>query len=83
MKPSNKQQAVLNFLYGEKAMSKKEIMIGLMVQYWYYCNAEKHFGELLSRMVKSGFIERERKGYYKLKSSTRIKAVDEKQLNIF
>ena len=34
---------------------------------FYYCNEEKHVGELLSRMIKSGILERVKRGTYKLK----------------
>ena len=35
------------------------------VSFSYYCNANKHLGEILSRMVKSGKIERIKKGLFR------------------
>jgi len=32
----------------------------------YYYNTNKHVGDVLSRMVKNGLLERPKKGYYKL-----------------
>lgn len=34
------------------------------VSFYYYCNANKHLGALLSRMVKSGKIARVQKGLF-------------------
>lgn len=32
----------------------------------YYCNGEKHVGEVLSRLVKSGVLERIKPGLFKI-----------------
>lgn len=32
----------------------------------YFCNADRHVGETLSRMVKSGILERHKRGVYRL-----------------
>lgn len=52
--------------------------------YSYYHNWQKHFGDVLSRMVKNGSIERVKNGVYKLKSSG-LKNIekDPNQLEIF
>lgn len=35
------------------------------VSFYYYANEKKHLGEILSRMVKSGKIERVKKGIFR------------------
>ena len=38
----------------------------------YYCNEDKHVGDVLGRMVKSGFIVRIKPGHFKLSESRMI-----------
>jgi hypothetical protein len=83
MKPSEKQLTIMLYLHDKGLVSKKQMMEDLRVEYWYYHNAAKHFGDILSRMVNSGFIQREKKGYFKLVLSNRVTKSDEKQLNLF
>lgn len=72
MKISDKQTVILQTLQDKESMSKSELMEELQVNRWYYANYEKHFGEILSRMVNSGLIDRISKGKFKFKSSKRI-----------
>ena len=44
-------------------ITKKEIVE--MYEHLYFCNAEKHLGDILSRMVKSGLLIREKPGVFK------------------
>lgn len=66
MIPSPKQITIIKFLEGKQPQSKKQMMDSLLVSHWYYHNAEKHFGDILSRMVNSGLLKREKKGFYSL-----------------
>lgn len=65
MKPSPIQQDVIAFISkhgGEVAFSEISAEFGVR----YYTSSEYHVGQLLSRMVKSGFVKRVRKGVYVL-----------------
>ena len=72
MKISPKQTIILQTLQDKDSMSKSELMKELHVNRWYYANSEKHFGEVLKRMVNAGLIERISKGRFKFKSSNRV-----------
>ncbi len=41
----------------------------------YYCNAENHVGTVLSRMVKSGLLERIKPGVFRVEGKKRPKAL--------
>jgi len=45
-------------------MTKRELIKETNILY--YANTDKHFGEILSRMVKSGLIHRPSRGVYQL-----------------
>jgi hypothetical protein len=62
----NKQKQVIQYLI-ENGESKKQDIYKAM-QFGYYHNWEKHFGELLSRMVKNGMVERVSIGVYRVNS---------------
>lgn len=55
----------------------------------YYCNGNKHMGDILSRMVKGGRLVRVKKGVFKLANTDGIKPkmlidkVDPAQSSIF
>lgn len=59
-----KQKKVLSFINESesKQITKKEAM---QLIDDHYCNGEKHVGETLSRMVKSGLLVRVKKGVFK------------------
>jgi hypothetical protein len=84
MKASEKQLFVMRYLFDKGEVSKSRMMEELEVGRWYYCNAEKHFGEILSRMVNSGFIIRAKKGVYKLKETQTSKSyISPDQISLF
>lgn len=60
-----KQQKILEFLMSHETMTKKDAM-GMIDTHFH--NGDKHVGEVLSRMVKRGFITRIKPGLFKLKS---------------
>lgn len=45
-------------------ITKKEIVE--MYEHLYFCNGDKHLGDILSRMVKSGLLIREKPGVFKV-----------------
>lgn len=59
---TRKQQKIIEFLMTHETMTKNDAM-GLIDDY--YCNGAKHVGDILSRMVKRGFIERIKPGLFK------------------
>jgi len=59
----NKQQEIEMYLSKVPCATIDEIYAN--VSFSYFCNANKHLGEILSRMVKSGKIERVKKGVFK------------------
>lgn len=63
MRLTEKQSAILSYLKVNSAISKQEAV--RIIGKSYYCNADKHVGDVLSRMVKSGLLIREKRGQYK------------------
>ena len=63
----DRQKEVAKYLI-EHGESKKSDIYDAM-KFGYFCNASKHFGELLGRMVKNGSIERVSKGVYRINKS--------------
>lgn len=59
----DKQSEVLKYLLSKEVATKKEIYEN--VSFSYYHNWQKHLGDVLSRMVKNGKIERVKPGVFK------------------
>jgi predicted transcriptional regulator of viral defense system len=59
----NKQLEIQKYLSTVPSATIDEIYAN--VSFSYYCNANKHLGEILSRMVKDGKIERVKKGLFR------------------
>jgi len=84
MKASENQLLVMQYLFGKGDVSKSKMMEEMGIDNWYYCNSEKHFGDILSRMVNSGFITRVKKGVYKLnETQTSRSYVSPNQITLF
>lgn len=52
----------------------------------YYCNADHHVGEVLSKMVKAGLFERIKPGHFKVKNINSVRTTgkaDPNQQSIF
>lgn len=59
----NKQLEISKYLSKVPCATIDEIYAN--VPFSYYCNANKHLGTILSRMVKLGKIERVKKGVFR------------------
>ena len=59
----NKQQEIEMYLSKVPCATIDEIYAN--VSFSYYCNANKHLGAILSRMVKDGKIARVKKGLFR------------------
>lgn len=60
-----KQQEIQKYLMSVESATLQEIYDN--VSFGYFRNHAKHLGEILSRMVKSGQIERAKKGVFRTK----------------
>ena len=49
----------------------------------YYCNASKHVGDVLSRMVNLGLLKRVKNGLFECGNKTNKNHQPENQLNLF
>lgn len=67
----NKQLEIQRYLHTVGKATKAEILTA--VPFGYYHNGMKHIGDLLTRMVKNGLLERVSKGVYRNLRSTKIK----------
>jgi predicted transcriptional regulator of viral defense system len=82
MKLSEHQTKIVQYLHGKGEQTKAEIMKNVSIHY--YANSGKHFGDVLSRMVKNGTLERVSKGKYKIKTVNNVRQiVDPKQISLF
>lgn len=63
-----KPQEIQKYLMSVESATLEEIYRN--VSFTYYANHAKHLGEILSRMVKSGQIERVKKGVFRTKITT-------------
>jgi predicted transcriptional regulator of viral defense system len=60
-----KQKKILEFASShEKQITKKQAFE--LIGGCYYCNASKHVGDVLSRMVNSGLLKRLKNGHFEI-----------------
>jgi len=85
---SPKMKEILRLFHKDQELTKAVIVQNCGLEY--YHNAEKYIGETLSRMVKSGLLERVKPGVFKLgkpeakNRKSRVPSVDDgKNLNLF
>lgn len=80
-KATEKQLAIIRFISAKKeAQTKQQILDEF--GHWYYYNASKHIGDVLSRMVTSGFLHRPKRGVYDIGGSKK-ETIDSDQLSLF
>lgn len=82
MKLSEKQQTIIDYIR-EHGQATKQELIPLVNTYFH--NASKHVGDLLSNMVKRGYIKRVKPGVFELggKSNSVPVIVDKDQTRLF
>jgi predicted transcriptional regulator of viral defense system len=61
----DKHLEIQRYLAKKKVATLQQIFNDMEFCRHYYCNGEKHLGNILSRMVKKGTIERVKKGTFK------------------
>lgn len=78
------QKKVLECFNGNRELELSKQDIIKMAGLYYYHNTDKHAGEVLSRMVKSGLLKRVKKGVYTLGGGIKKKTIetDKNQHNI-
>lgn len=75
---TEKQRKIINLLRANKEpMSKSELLKHF--GHWYYYNASKHLGDILSRMVDNNLLYRPSRGYYALGNN----ATPSNQMSLF
>lgn len=83
MKLSEKQEKIIKFIRDNKSITKKQAVE--MLDDYYFHNAEKYVGEILSNMVKQRYIKRVKNGLFELGSlSNQLPGINDKdQINLF
>lgn len=84
MKPSEKQSKILDWAMSNTEITKRKAVE--LIGGDYYHNADKHVGDVLSRMVNSGLLKRIKNGVYALGDGIRktdTEPVPENQLKLF
>jgi hypothetical protein len=84
-KSAERRQVIINICRQNGTVTKKEIVDIAQKGCWYYCNASKYVGEILSTLVKQGHLVRLKAGTFKLGSGARItsQVEDPKQISLF
>lgn len=71
-KVGTQRKIILEYVFQNGEITKKKAVE--LTGHFYFCNEEKHVGDILSRMVNSGKLERIKNGLFKLgKGSKSIK----------
>ena len=80
---SPKQKAIIKLMQDNDGKTTKAEAV-ILLQSQYYCNAEKYVGDILSRMVRIGLIDRVKNGVFEISKKTRNNGaeIDPKQLNL-
>ena len=65
------QEEILLYLKSVESATKKDIYTN--VKFGYYHNWQKHLGDVLTRMVRNGTIERVKRGVYQFKRNKPVK----------
>jgi predicted transcriptional regulator of viral defense system len=78
----NKQLEIQRYLLKVEQATKAEILEN--VPFGYYHNGMKHLGDILTRMVQNGLLERVKKGVYRNLRNTKIKeTINPSQTDLF
>lgn len=78
---TDKQIQVFDYVRSNGQITKQQAVE--LIGKSYYCNADKHVGDVLSRMVKAGLLKRIKPGLFELGDRTNKTAAPENQLDLF
>lgn len=79
---SEKQRTILDFAIKNNNKITKKQAIEILGN-CYYCNAQKHVGDILSRMVKSQLLKRIKNGFFEIKTKkTVVNIINPSQLEL-
>ena len=65
-KLSPKHRKIVTFI-GNDVKTKAEVVD--QFKSWYYYNASKHIGDVLTRLVRAGWLERPMRGHYSVRKT--------------
>lgn len=68
---SEKQKEILRYCQENGEITKQQAVE--LIGGCYYHNKSKHTGDVLTRMVKRGFLKREKRGLYKIRNLQGVK----------
>jgi hypothetical protein len=71
---SEKQKVILTFAKSHNNQISKQQAVDLL-KYYYYSNAQKYVGEILSRMVVSKILKRVKNGLFEINSVQSVQGV--------
>lgn len=80
--PSLMQRLILEHLSQNGGTAKFSELLRAF-RHWYFANSNKHLSALLSRMVKAGYLNREKRGRFQLMRFQKLNAPAQNQLNLF
>ena len=83
---TEKQRIIFNFVRDQKGPVKKSDLTKKFGRRWYFANASKNLGDVLTRMVNQNWLVRVKPGYYEAgtgKKHCPVQEVNENQLSIF
>lgn len=78
---TEKQQQILEWTRSNTQITKRKAVE--LIGGCYYRNADKHVGDVLSRMVNAGLLKRIKNGVFTLGDRTNKDTTPENQLNLF
>ena len=79
-----KQQEIIQFLRSVETATVQEIFLIISWRHYYY--KKRHLGEILTRMVQNGSIQRVKKGIYKAAGERKVRGTaipDPNQQSLF
>lgn len=77
---TNQRKLILEYIAQNGTITKKQATE--ICKHFYYSNASKYVGEILSSLVKAGVLERVKRGTYQFKGKIK-EPLDNNQIGLF